>query len=158
MSIEVVFKQRRKCKYEGEIMKTYDLLWDASLQDVKRGYREEEDKYTCLLCGKETEKGIIYHPHEAYVDAEKAIVLHIEETHGSVFDYLLHLDKKYTGVTEHQKKLLELFHQGKKDKEIQDELGNSSTSTIRHHRYALKEKEHQAKNFLAIMELLNKGM
>lgn len=29
-----------------------------------------------------------------------------------------------------------------------------STSTIRHHRFALKEKERQAKTFLAIMELL----
>lgn len=33
-------------------------------------------------------------------------------------------------------------------------MGIGSTSTIRHHRFALKEKERQAKTFLAIMELL----
>ena len=33
-------------------------------------------------------------------------------------------------------------------------LAIGSASTIRHHRFALKEKERQARNFLAIMELM----
>ena len=57
-------------------------------------------------------------------------------------------------LTDHQKGLLHLFYQGKSDKDIQKELDMGSTSTIRHHRFALKEKERQAKTFLAIMELL----
>jgi hypothetical protein len=80
--------------------------------------------------------------------------IHIENAHESVFDYLLGMDKKLTGLTEHQKKLLSLFYQGKNDKEVQKELEIGSASTIRHHRFALKEKERQAKTFLAMMELL----
>ena len=80
--------------------------------------------------------------------------LHIEEAHQSVFHYLINLDKKMTGLTEHQTKLLELFYQGKSDAEVKEELDIGSASTIRHHRFALKEKERQARNFLAIMELM----
>ena len=47
-----------------------------------------------------------------------------------------------------------LFYQAKKDKEIKEELDIGSASTIRHHRFALKEKERQAKTFLTMMELL----
>jgi hypothetical protein len=64
------------------------------------------------------------------------------------------MDKKLTGLTNHQKRLLSLFYQGKSDSEIQKELNIGSTSTIRHHRFTLKEKERQAKTFLAMMELL----
>src|SRR5688500_6099631 len=64
------------------------------------------------------------------------------------------MDKKLTGLTDHQKSLLRLFYQGKSDKEVQEELGLGSSSTIRHHRFALKEKERQAKSFVAMMELL----
>ena len=41
------------------------------------------------------------------------------------------MDKKLTGLTEHQKNLiLPFFYQGKNDKEIQKELDIGSTSTI----------------------------
>lgn len=80
--------------------------------------------------------------------------IHIESAHRSVFDYLIGMDKKLTGLTDHQKSLLRLFYQGKNDSDIQQELGIGSASTIRHHRFALKEKERQAKTFLAMMELL----
>ena len=74
--------------------------------------------------------------------------------HNSVFDYLLDMDKKYTGITEHQKDLLNYFKQGLTDKEIIAELGSGSTSTIRSHRFNLREKEKQARVFLTIMGLL----
>ncbi|MFJ8248052.1 DUF2087 domain-containing protein [Peribacillus asahii] len=131
-----------------------DNFWNASLEELKRGYIQESDSYICLLCGEKIEKGIIYHHDETFYEAERYMRIHIENAHQSVFDYLIGLDKKLTGLTDHQNHLLRLFYQGKSDKEVQAEMGIGSTSTIRHHRFALKEKERQAKTFLAIMELL----
>jgi DNA-binding CsgD family transcriptional regulator len=129
-------------------------FWNASLDELKRGYIQAGGSFTCLLCGKTIEKGIVY-PHENRLyEAERFMRIHIESSHESVFEYLLGMDKKLTGLTEHQRKLLSLFYQGKNDKEIQKELGTGSASTIRHHRFTLKEKERQAKTFLTMMELL----
>ncbi|MEC5273424.1 MULTISPECIES: DUF2087 domain-containing protein [Bacillaceae] len=135
-------------------MELSNVFWSASLEELKNGYIEESESFTCLLCGEKVEKGIIYPYENRLYEAERYIRIHIENTHHSVFEYLLSMDKKLTGLTDHQKKLLSLFYQGKSDKEIQKELGIGSTSTIRHHRFALKEKERQAKLFLAMMELL----
>ncbi|AGX04610.1 MULTISPECIES: DUF2087 domain-containing protein [Bacillus] len=129
-------------------------LWEASLEEIKKGYREESESFLCLLCGEKFDKGIVYPYENLLYEAERYTRLHIERSHSSVFDYLLGLDKKWTGVTEHQSQLLRLFYQGMADKEVQAELGIGSASTIRHHRFALKEKERQAKAFLAVMELL----
>ena len=131
-----------------------DNFWNASLEELKRGYIQESDSYICLLCGEKIKKGIIYRHDETLYEAERYMRIHIESAHQSVFDYLIGLDKKLTGLTDHQNHLLRLFYQGKSDKEVQVEMGIGSTSTIRHHRFALKEKERQAKTFLAIMELL----
>ncbi|MEK3934354.1 DUF2087 domain-containing protein [Sporosarcina sp. FSL W7-1349] len=131
-----------------------DQFWNATLDELKQGYMEESNSYTCLLCGEKIEKGIIYPVDGIFYEAERYIRIHIERTHQSVFEYLLNLDKKLTGLTDHQNLLLRLFYEGKSDKEVQAEMGIGSTSTIRHHRFSLKEKERQAKTFLAIMELL----
>ncbi|MEQ2528255.1 DUF2087 domain-containing protein [Robertmurraya yapensis] len=135
-------------------MDVSELFWNASLEELKRGYIEEKNAYTCLLCGEKIDKGVIYPYNDVLYEAERFIRIHIELSHESVFEYLLRMDKKLTGLTDHQKGLLDLFYQGKTDTEVQTELGIGSTSTIRHHRFALKEKERQAKTFLALMELL----
>lgn len=135
-------------------MEISDLFWNASLEELKQGYIEEKNTYICLLCGEKIEKGIIYPFENMFFEAERYTRIHIESTHQSVFEYLIEMDKKLTGLTDHQKSLLLLFYQGKSDADIQNELGIGSTSTIRHHRFALKEKERQAKTFLAMMELL----
>lgn len=134
-----------------------ELFWNARLDTLKQGYLEEDDYYICLLCNKRIEKGIIYPHNGFYYEAEKFMRLHIENTHQSVFEYLVNLDKKLTGLSEHQKNLLKLFYQGKSDSEVQYELGIGSSSTIRNHRFVLKEKEHQAKLFLVLMELLKES-
>ncbi len=131
-----------------------DIFSNASLEELKKGYKEETDAFVCLLCGEVIEKGIIYPYQEMLYEAERYMKLHIERNHQSVFAYLIGLDKKITGLTEHQSNLLGLFYQGKSDAEVQKELEIGSASTIRHHRFVLKEKERQAKTFLALMELL----
>jgi hypothetical protein len=135
-------------------MELSNLFWSASLEEMKRGFIEEEDSFICLMCGEIIEKGMVYPYEDKFYLAEKYMGVHIERTHLSVFDYLIGMDKKLTGLTDHQKRLLTLFYQGKNDKEIKEELDIGSASTIRHHRFALKEKERQAKTFLTMMELL----
>ncbi|OPY55820.1 MAG: hypothetical protein A4E55_02408 [Pelotomaculum sp. PtaU1.Bin035] len=131
-----------------------NLFWNASPEEFKNGYIEEENYYICLLCGKKIEKGIVYPEGGILYEAGRYIRVHIEKEHQSVFECLIRLDKRLTGLTEHQKNILQLFYQGKSDEEVQKEMGIGSASTIRNHRFVLKEKERQAKVFLALMDLL----
>jgi hypothetical protein len=131
-----------------------EKLFNASLEDMKKGYSEEPDFYECLLCGKKIEKGIVYQQDGVLYEAGKQIRLHIRKSHGSVFEFLIGLDKKTTGLSDHQNTLLRLFYEGRSDAEIRKEIGVGSSSTVRNHRFALKEKERQAKIFLALMDIL----
>ncbi|SEL91342.1 DUF2087 domain-containing protein [Paenibacillus sp. OK003] len=130
------------------------LLQTASLEEIKRGYLEAASIFTCVCCGYRTEAGIIYPEEGVLYEAERYMRVHIEKAHGSVFEYLLELDKSVTGLSDVQRGLLGQFYEGKKDSEVQKALGIGSASTIRNHRFVLKEKERQAKIFLALMELL----
>lgn len=135
-------------------MKDSELFRNSSPDELKRGYIQDENYYVCLLCGKKIEKGIIYSEAGVFYEAEKYIRIHIANAHQSVFEHLINLNKKFTGLTDHQNSLLKLFYQGKSDSEIRDEMGIGSSSTIRNHRFILKEKERQSKVFSALMELL----
>lgn len=131
-----------------------ELFWNANADQLKAGYIEEKEAFICLLCGEKVEKGRIYPMDTALYEAERYMKNHINIEHVSVFDYLIGLNKKLTGLTDHQNSLLRLFYEGRNDSEIQAELGIGSASTIRNHRFVLKEKERQAKIFLSMMELL----
>ncbi|HOY66313.1 MAG TPA: DUF2087 domain-containing protein [Candidatus Ozemobacteraceae bacterium] len=133
-----------------------ELFWKSSLEEMKRGFRRLPDTgtYVCLICGKAFEDGVIHRIGEILYEARKAVERHIAEAHGPVFTFLLSLDRKLTGLTDHQKKLLELFHAGRSDGEAAAALGTGSTSTIRNHRFQLRERQKQAKILLGIMELL----
>lgn len=133
-----------------------DYFWNASLADLKNGYRYDDSKeaYICLICGELFTDGLIYPKDSELMDAKRAVRTHILERHGSAFDYLLNLDKRCTGLTDTQKELLTYFHQGLSDNEIVQKQGSGSPSTIRNHRFKLREKEKQAKVFLALMQLL----
>ncbi len=135
-------------------MNITEMFWNASTDELKQGYIESDEYFTCLLCGCKFEKGIIYKDKDKLYEAGKYVRIHIEKEHGSVFEYLIQLDKKNTGLTDHQNSLLRHFYRGKSDSEIQKEMEIGSPSTIRNHRFALKEKERQAKVFIALMELI----
>lgn len=135
-------------------MEISELFWNADLEQLKMGYVEEKETFTCLVCGEKVEKGIIYPQEGVLWEAERFMKRHIEKEHGSMFHYLIGLNKKLTGLTDHQNSLLRLFYEGKSDAEIQATLNIGSSSTIRNHRFVLKEKERQAKIFLTMMELL----
>lgn len=132
------------------------LFWQASLDEIKQGYLyyKQTDEFVCLICGKSFANGVIYPHQDQLYEARKYVAIHIAAQHHSPFEVLINLDKKLTGLTDHQKTILELFYEGHTDTEIAKTLNTGSTSTIRNHRFSLREKQKQSKIFLAIMELL----
>ncbi|WP_238020273.1 DUF2087 domain-containing protein [Oceanobacillus jordanicus] len=136
-----------------------ERFWNATVDELTNGYVYDDlnDAYVCLLCNEGFEDGIIYPIDGTLYEAKKAVKRHIEDAHTSVFNYLIRLDKKYTGLSVHQKEILDYFKKGFSDKEIAEAQGGGSPSTIRNHRFKLKEKEKQAKVFLTLMKLLHKS-
>jgi hypothetical protein len=132
-----------------------DKLLQVSLDEIKKGYsfNSNNELYTCLVCGKALETGEVFSYEGRFFDASRAIELHMEKEHGNMFDILTSYDKKYTGITDNQKELLEMFHGGLSDSEIAKKTG-VATSTIRHQRFVFKEKAKQAKLYLAIYEVV----
>lgn len=137
-------------------IKSNELFWSASIDEVKKGYRETEKECKCIICEEVYENGRIYEVNGNLYDSRKAAEFHIEEKHGSILEYLLQMNSTFTGISEVQKELITLISQGLSDKEIAVKLGVAQ-STIRNHRYKLREKEKQAKLFLAMMDLLSKN-
>ncbi|KHD37780.1 transcriptional regulator [Clostridium acetobutylicum] len=139
-----------------------EMFWTSSVDDIKRGYVYDKKKelYICLICGKTYENGVIYKRAENLYDAKKYMQIHIKNDHKSVFDYLINMSKAYTGITDMQKQFLMLYESGLSDKEIAEKM-MTSNSTVRNYRFKLKEKEKQAKVFMAIMDIMeenrNKG-
>jgi hypothetical protein len=136
--------------------KSNGLFWNASIDEIVKGYTENDQEYSCIICEESFQKGRIYELNSKLYDAKMAVVLHIQEKHGSMLEYLLGMNSSFTGLTETQRMILSLMAEGLTDKEIALRLGVAQ-STIRNHRYKLREKERQAKLFLSIMSLLSEN-
>ncbi len=130
------------------------MLWEVKQEDIARGYSEEEDAFKCVICETCFEKGEIFLMQGHYYDAERAAQAHLKDKHGSMLDYILELNNSYTGLTPMQTRIISYMASGMTDKAIAAEL-NVASSTVRNHRYKLREKEKQAKVFLALMTLLS---
>jgi hypothetical protein len=140
-------------------MNNDDLFWEASVEDLARGYSYDEQSktYSCLICHQVFEKGIIYPYGQLYLEAERAARQHMTDEHVSMFHYLIQLNKRFTGLSDQQRTILPLFYEGLSDKEVVEAVeGVGSISTVRQYRFKLKEKVKQAKTFMAIMTLLEK--
>lgn len=135
-------------------MNNREVFWDATIEDVKKGFVESDEHYKCIICEEEFTKGRIYEIDSILYDSRKATELHIEKRHGSTLEYLLGMNTAFTGISEVQRDVLVLIASGLTDKEIALKLGVAQ-STIRSHRYKLREKEKQARLFLAMMELIS---
>ena len=138
--------ERGKCMGEKQI-------WNHSIEEIKKGYQRQGDAYCCLLCDAKFEIGRVYPDGEAFYDAYGAMKQHMKNVHKSPTDYLLHLDHDLLGVSEIQQTILQCMLAGKDDKLIAKDLGIAS-STVRNHRFKLREKTKQAKLYLAMMESL----
>ena len=128
-------------------------ILQISLDEVKSGYsfNSENRIYTCLVCGKEFETGEVFSFEGRFYEASKAIYLHVKKEHGNMFNILASYDKKYTGITENQKELLQMICDGLSDNEIAKKTG-VAPATIRHQRFVFREKAKQVKLYLAIFE------
>lgn len=133
-----------------------ELFWDATIEEVKSGFIEKSESYKCIICEEEFTKGRIYEIESNLYDAKKATKMHIFSSHGSTLEYLLQMNNSFTGISEVQRELLLLIASGLTDKEIATKLGVAQ-STIRNHRFKLREKEKQSRLFLAMMELISTG-
>lgn len=127
---------------------------NKEFEKYKNGYTFKDNIYKCIFCDKSFEQGIIYPYKEIFEDANHAIKRHIKESHGGALNALLSYDKKDSGLSEIQTEIVRYFSNGLSDKDIATRM-NLSASTVRNHRFKLREKEQQAIKFLAIMDLLN---
>lgn len=107
----------------------------------------------CLICGQRFEDGRIFEQDGALYEAQRAAAEHVRARHGQPATWLLGLDKRLTGLSETQRNLLSCLLAGKDDKTTARELG-ITPSTVRNHRFQLREREKQARVFLALMSLL----
>ncbi len=133
----------------------HKTFFDASLEEMTQGFQFEpaEQKYTCLVCGKSIFKEEAVSIGDRLFVGKKAMEMHIDKDHGGMFQQLMELDKKVTGLTDPQKNILALLQQGYTDKEIVEKIPEiGSQSTVRSYRFKLREKEKQAKVLLAIMQ------
>ncbi|RDY27286.1 DUF2087 domain-containing protein [Romboutsia weinsteinii] len=127
---------------------------NKEFEKYKNGYTFEDNIYSCIFCDMSFEEGIIYPYKERFEDAKHAITRHIKENHCGSLNALLNYDKKDIGLSEIQTEIVRYFSNGLSDKDIAARM-NLSASTVRNHRFKLREKEQQAIKFLAIMDLLN---
>ena len=134
-------------------IKSNELFWNAKIDEIKKGYIETDEEYKCIICGETFQKGRIYEIGSELYDGRMAAHIHIQEKHNSMLEYLLGMNSTFTGISDAQGAVIRLISQGLSDKEISIKLGVAA-STIRNHRYKLREKEKQAKLFLAMMDLL----
>ena len=137
-------------------MELSEMFWSASPEQLKQGYiyNAATEEYICLICGQKFLSGVIYPHNDLLLEASRFVQQHIIDEHGSVLDFLLGLDKKLTGLTDHQRSLIQLFAAGLTDQEVARELEAGSVSTIRNHRFLLRERQKQALIFYTIMEAL----
>lgn len=131
------------------------LFFSASPQELARGWAFDGPSatHTCLICYERFEEGRIYEVGGSLCEASRAVRQHVQEGHGEVAQWLLGLDAKLTGLTETQQRLLTCLLCGNDDKETAHTLG-IAPSTVRNHRFLLREREKQARVFLALMSLL----
>ncbi|PKM78120.1 MAG: hypothetical protein CVU90_03610 [Firmicutes bacterium HGW-Firmicutes-15] len=73
-------------------MDIYELFRNASPVELKNGYVEVDDQYICLLCGKIIEKVDNYNVETSSYAGENCMQVHVSSSHGSKFEYLIHLD------------------------------------------------------------------
>jgi hypothetical protein len=132
-----------------------EIFFSSSPTELASGYaRDGETRdFVCLVCGCRGEEGRVYRVGEDYFEAERYVREHIATAHGSPLEYLLGLDKRLSGITGQQAELMRRFARGEGDRAIAVELGIAA-STVRNHRFALRERAKQARVFLAAMGIL----
>jgi transposase-like protein len=129
-----------------------DKIRDRNQLDFLSDFHEEEQGYICSYCGEYFEKGRVYPVEGRWYSAERMLNDHLRDH--DLIQEVMKLPRSSTGLTEVQETLIPLLHEGMKDDEIAKRLGITA-STVRNHRFRLREKEKQARLFIRVMEALN---
>jgi hypothetical protein len=129
-------------------------LEHVSVEDLSVGYQLKQEHYCCLFCTEKFYVHEVFQVKGRFLTAEGMVKQHIVEAHDSPFHAILQLDKKLTGLSEVQIEMLGHFFNQTQDQDIVKRSSVNSVSTVRQHRFKLREKERQAKLFLALMQLL----
>lgn len=116
---------------------------ELTLRQLEKGYQEQKNSIMCNYCSQ-----VFAGSGEK---TKEQVEKHIQEVHQGNGFQLVHANSKYNTLTEVQKKLLEAFLQGKKDKEIAEEMG-ITPSTVRHQKFTFREKYKQAKFYMAMYQ------
>jgi hypothetical protein len=128
-------------------------LLTLPMGELKKGYGYDVENrcYVCHVCGKKYDDSEQYDTDGSVYDADEMMDIHIRKEHGGMLNVLTSIDKKYTGLTESQKEILQMMVEGLSDKEMAKKTGVEPV-TVRHKRFIFKEKAKQAKLYLAIYE------
>lgn len=127
-----------------------EKLTEAMLLD---GFVTRDEDFVCLYCGEHFNKEQIYDLDGGLFNGHYAAKNHVEKKHGGPLKAMLSLSGEVTGISETQRNLMQLLSLDLTDHEIAEQL-DISPSTIRNHRFKLKEKKRQALYFIAVMDLL----
>jgi hypothetical protein len=133
-----------------------EKIRQATLEELIRGYQEDETGFVCLQCEERFMKGEVYPKGDRFLMAETAAREHVLADHPPIYEMLLEFDKKETGLTDKQKEVLRDFATGLTDKQIAGKQGIAH-STVRHQRFVFKERAQQAKMYLAIYNLVDQA-
>ena len=138
--------------------KAIEAFEKATIEELAEGVMEDPQtgEQVCLVCGKGFLPGEVFQVDGRFFDARSAARMHAEREHGPRFLSLLKLMREWDGLSEPQARLLEAFFLGYDDERIAKELG-ISRSTVRNHRFRMKEKARQAKVFLAMNRILERS-
>ncbi len=130
-----------------------DHLTELTIQDIASGVSRRDGTSHCLVCGAAYEDGAVYDIGGRLYEGWRAALEHLRAEHGSMVRHILETHRAQAGLTEHQAEILTRMAAGASDKAIAEELlGTANTSAIRNLRFQWKEREKQAKLFLALMD------
>ena len=129
-------------------------IYEAPVEEIARGFTLRDGAYCCLACGRRFEEGEVFADAGRFFDARAMAARHVQSAHGSMLNWLLAREPEALGISPVQQTLLRMMADGLTDKQIAEQQG-ISPSTCRNHRYKLREKQRQARLFLAMMELLS---
>lgn len=134
-----------------------NIIQDLTIEELRQGYYVKSERFfSCIFCDSDYNMGEIYEWDSALADAELSVRMHIRKTHGSSLKKWIEQDKGINGLSATQKEIIKLLSKGLSDGEIAKQMGNKAKSTIRNHRFTLREKYRESKVFISIMEELAK--
>jgi len=132
-----------------------DAFEKASIDELADGVMKDTgaQEWVCLSCGKRFSEGEVFPVEGKFLQARRAALLHVETEHGPQFRNLLKLMHQWKGVSDTQEQLLGAFFNGDDDARVAEKLG-ITRSTVRNHRFRMKERARRARVFIAMMKIL----